>query len=481
MKHVSLLFFSGLSICLMSCSSVFITTPPKAQNTLGSPHDLVVTHSGCGQPEPNSIWAVLDYDTDNEINISSAFQYVGGAWIAENYPLPLGEHKLNIHADVHTSGWCFVKQSGDSHTFTVLDDCPPDSYCAYFLDNSNVANVTIHSLDQTTLTYFWEYIEDLEAAGAVSIEEPVESQNCVEPDLCYSIQLTADEKRRIHAAKMAHAIWLDKNTLLPWRLRDCSQEEFACLFEPEKFLDPRSLGTPTAPHDYFISIVDYSPSDIYQYAIDNDLIKSSKYETMWAVLDNLRTTDTQRSFIHGSASYNDPTNTAHTLHHALTYWSDRGYATFRIARSGCHSMARIVVDLLNCLNIAGEVVEEGQWMANLHASAIWPGLSLVLPHGDDIYSATLRAVPSDHLLPRVSFYSLDQNTSVCGDDVDCLSKRHKALLAIDYPDNYTLERGCNPTQYGYTDCRAYLVENYGEVLTEDEINSAVTSIQNLCQ
>jgi hypothetical protein len=136
--------------------------------------------------------------------------------------------------------------------------------------------------------------------------------------------------------------------------------------------------------------------------------------------------------------------------------------------------------LLRSLNIPGEETHGGEWFGTGHSSAVWPALERVMPHGDDIYNASLRATPVEEFLPTFGFYDDSNNIAVCGTDQFCLSLRHRSLLAIKYPSNYTVEHCCNPTYYGYASCSDYLTDSHGDSLTSEEITNAAIQIQSLC-
>ena len=468
--RITFLVLTLISSILSGCSYIKIINPDYDQPSVGTPHDLVVAHTGCGNAEGSSFRAQL-----NSLDITSSFLYNRSSekWTATRYNLPLGRNTLSVSADVSVSGWC-VRDDTDIHTFTVVADCPPESYCAFFYDNPMVANITINAFDPTTLGYFWEYIDQLEETEEITIAEPEASRVCVEPASCTVITLTDTEIKRIHAAKCAHAVWMDKNRTLPWRLHDYTEEDLRGLFAKELLFDGRS-------NDSFFWIVDYSPSEAYSYAVDNDLIGPSIISTVNLVLDDLRTTDTRSGFLHGLRDYDgDLVDTACTLYNALTVCLPRSTGCTRISRVGCQSMARITIGLLRSLNIPGQITSHAEWYEVNHSSAVWPALERVMPHGDDIYAGDLRMTPSEEFLVPFSFYESSANTAVCGSNKDCLSRRHRALLAIRYPSRNTQNSCCNPAGTEYASCDVYLRATYGAYLTADELATAITTISSLC-
>jgi hypothetical protein len=101
--HIQIARFAVLAlVCLNTntCGQVKITSPDETRKNLTVPFDLVVEHSGCGQPLPE-ITAWLDRGTTKEQDISSAFVFDGShTWSASSYPLPLGSHTLEVDPQV---------------------------------------------------------------------------------------------------------------------------------------------------------------------------------------------------------------------------------------------------------------------------------------------------------------------------------------------------------------------------------------------
>ena len=224
----------------------------------------------------------------------------------------------------------------------------------------------------------------------------------------------------------------------------------------------------------YTAVVDHAPSEVYEYMFAHGLAGATPLETMHRVLDDLRS-----DFRHSNTA-DDFRNTAHSLHEALTTYVVEYDVERRVSRAGCHSMTRIIVGMLRSVNIPGVHTTDGTWFPIGHASATWPALERVLPHGDDIYNATLRDAPSDELLPAFAYYEENQAAEPCAGDLPCLSLRHRALLGIAYPSSYTLARCCDPAAYGYTSCEDFVTQSFGSYLTPDEIADAVATLESMC-
>lgn len=352
---------------------------------------------------------------------------------------------------------------------TVTTACLPPVYETLLASAPHLESASVGALDADTSARLCQVVRELETTGEVASAEPQASVDCVEPDYCPTIVLTAEETSAILAAKVGHALWLDVHEHVPWRLADYDAGELAGLFDASVLMTNGSS---------FRHVVDHSPSRAYGYLLDQQLIAADVEATMARVFDDLRSTDTRTSFIHGIGS-RDPTSTAVTLMDALETWEDIGVPA-RISRAGCHSMSRIALGLLRSANIPGVERHSGQWYPNGHSTPEWPAVALVLPHGDDLYGATLRATPGTELATPFAFHSDAANTAVCGSDTSCLSRRHRALLATEYPAQWTERRCCDPTTYGYGSCSDYLTNDYGTLLTTAEIEAASTSITAVC-
>ena len=180
-------------------------------------------------------------------------------------------------------------------------------YSVYFICNQNVTNASISNFDQETLDYFRDYIAELEDTGLIDMPEPVDLQDCNEPEYCPYIYLTDEESKKIHAAKAAHSIYLDKNDMLPWKLSEYTEDELEGLF------NKNLLFSVSGSRYYYFSVVDHSPSEVFGYIVDKQLIEGDVFGSFYAVLADLRA-----DFRHGSSSLGDPTSTAYTIKDALT-------------------------------------------------------------------------------------------------------------------------------------------------------------------
>ncbi|MDH4238941.1 MAG: hypothetical protein OEW48_05220, partial [Phycisphaerae bacterium] len=163
-----------------------------------------------------------------------------------------------------------------------IESYSPYSYSLYLACNQNVADASVNTFDLETLDYFRHFIAELENTGAIDMPIPVDMQDCNDPEYCPYIYLTTQEAKRILAAKTAHAIWLDKHDVLPWKIAQYSRNELAGLFDDDL------LFSRSGSQYYYLSVVDHSPSEVFGYILDNELLKSDLFSTFYAILDDLR-------------------------------------------------------------------------------------------------------------------------------------------------------------------------------------------------
>ena len=276
-------------------------------------------------------------------------------------------------------------------TITVLSPSFTNEFLEYFAANPSVSNASLATFDRETADYFWVYQNSLKATRTLDMPVPVNTPADTATNGTASVYLTTTETIRILAAKTAHAVWLDKEGLVPWRLRDYDTNHLRALFAKTNLFSPSASF-------YFFSVVDHSPTVGYQYAVEHDLIRSNVLQTIRAVVDDCRA-----DFLHGSSSLGDP-SCAYTLGLALTNYSSLRWRPARITRLGCHSMTRILLGLLRSLNIPGYETATGDYFLAGHSEAVFPCVGLVLPHGDHLYSASLTATPVEELLPTLPVF-----------------------------------------------------------------------------
>ena len=229
----------------------------------------------------------------------------------------------------------------------------------------------------------WAAIEQAESdggpgyAGAISppADYPVDPFSTVGgTDI---VDYTEAEATTTYCAKVAHALKLEVDRTLPWRLADYYVEELSELFDPTKVFRTWDHAPEWATQD---EICDHSPSIAYALASTNIVGAET---TTWAVgmlIENIG-----RQFIHSYAS--DPTWVVH-LDDAMVD---------KISRGGCHFAAPLIQALCRALNIPSTLIDGGvtsgqSWFAGAgHGSLAFPGVGrgFMLAHADHIYTGSL--------------------------------------------------------------------------------------------
>jgi hypothetical protein len=352
-------------------------------------------------------------------------------------------------------------------TITVTPPSFVNALQNYFVANPAVSNASLAMFDQATLDFFWVYQNCLAARGTIAMDVPVNTPADTATNGTGTVYLSATETARIHGAKAAQAVWLDLNEKVPWRLRDYAPAHLAGLFARTNLFNPQSSSV-----FYFLSVVDYSPTEAWQYVRDHGLLRPTVVETIYAVLDDLRS-----DFLHGSASLGDPA-CAYRLQHALSYYSPTRFRPARIARSGCHSSSRIALALLRSGNIPGYETAIGDYFLNGHSEAVFPCVGQVLPHGDHVYSADLTATPVEKLMPTFQFIQDNLLTPPCAGSTYRVAVRHQAINGIAYPTPTMLGGVRNPASYGYASAVEFLngYAGWGQGLTTAELNLAASNL-----
>ena len=332
-----------------------------------------------------------------------------------------------------------------------------DDYKNYLNSNPKIKSL-IGAYDVEIKEYLCNYIDELETTGSISISEP----SCLEsnPGESRTCFLDTIITKKILAAKSAHAIWLDKNSKVPWKLEDYSIDELKLIFRDE-------LDCKGCIQDYFKYIVDYSPSLTYQYT--EDAIEGSKEATLYALVDKMRT------FRHGVSG------------------EPKGYVTIdtafqeKISRGGCHSMSELITDLSINLNIPG--YRDYGWYGYGHVSALFPNIGILI-HGDDVYNSHLTATPSDELLASWTYFKtkiepMGEPPSV--GRLNYWSMRYNALNMLNYVSSSLKDACCI-----FTICEdrirdialfpghTFFNTEETSCLSESEINNAINKIMATC-
>ncbi len=347
----------------------------------------------------------------------------------------------------------------------ALAASPFDSYPDYFEQNPKVANHTLSELSYKEQVLFWTDIIELESKKNISVSIPQELQKG------YFVNYTENEAREILAAKYAHAVWLDKNRLVPWHLEDYSHEELEVLFNRSSIFEILDGGFSHLVGQPMIS--DFSPSEIYE--IQRKFIGKNQNETIFALLEDYRS-----NFRHGLST--EPLKETSQSLHAILTTVDR--YDHRVSYSGCQSMARIIEMSLRNLNIPAY---QGytRYAGGGHSALFLPTMDKILLHGDDIYNAGKKEMPFEDILIDASLYEkmvgrCNQKDRACNDEALFGWEARKELLYADRT-KYHIQNCCR-RDFGYESCNEYVDHGFSNAryLTQKEKNGLVNDLLAAC-
>jgi hypothetical protein len=467
----------GWSFPLVALGGLLLLQPVKGRAAV-PPSDVALNSTSVRQGQPAGTIVAILKEVASDTEDSHIHTLVAGEGAEDNPLFAISGDTLRTAAVLN-----YTNQSRFSIRLRTMDDTggsferqltvavtPPSMVAAmdaYLAVNPAVANAAVALFDKETLDYFWVYQNALAANGTIQMDVPVNTPADTATTGTTSVYLSSIERDRILAAKTAHAIWVDRNGLVPWRLADYSAANLDGLFAKATLFNPQSSTV-----FFFRSVVDYSPTDAWRYAVSHGLIRPSVQETINAVLDDLRS-----DLLHGSAGFGDPT-CAYRLLHALNDYSPTRFRPARIARSGCHSSSRLFLALLRCVNIPGYETTSGEYFLGGHSEAVVPCVGKVLPHGDHLYSADLTATPVDELMPPFQFFTDNAGTPPAFGNKYGIAIRYVALRGTSYPTPTILAGVRNPASYGYSTPVEFLngYAGWGQGLTAAELDAAANTL-----
>jgi hypothetical protein len=105
--------------CRYRDSYIHINSPPEKTEYITSIYDLEVVHRGCGTVIPKTFKAWLDKGEEDEKDISNYFNYSNNIWLAKNFQLPPGKHRLTVQASIKKSPGCRHKETDECQFFVV--------------------------------------------------------------------------------------------------------------------------------------------------------------------------------------------------------------------------------------------------------------------------------------------------------------------------------------------------------------------------
>lgn len=248
-----------------------------------------------------------------------------------------------------------------------------------------------------------------------------------------SIQLTEEEAREIYAAKLAHALWLDLNGIVFWKLSDYHQNELEELLRPQAWF---STWKPSEQRYEFTGLIDHSPAETFSILEEKLNLGSleSPASAIFGIMGGLR------DYKHASTGDAGEINTM------------KGMSEEKISRHGCQTMAPYFIQLANALNIPGKTKRNYYLDGGAHRAVVFGFTDFFLPHGDNFYNQLLKNTPSPELMESYIFWQ--ENVFVhdaedwTEDYVRYPAGLHFSRKAMKYPSQHLMKRYCSKG-YGF--------------------------------
>ena len=241
----------------------------------------------------------------------------------------------------------------------------------------------VTGLTSTQTTDLHEKIRQLE------LERPVSAPL---PSIDWPVRFSESEAWEIFAVNVAHALWVEKNGLVEWKLVDMSDEHVASMLDGRKWFTYAPGSNDYAP--LYGSITPRNPSASYEFLRGFGMIEPGQIETIHAL-----TTWARSRLMHASGQD----------------WVEQyGYAglppvdriLYPLAgrlhiTPGCLGTTGIYVTMLRAINIPTDRAFT-LLVDSLHCRPDFPTLDRSMPHGDDPYSSILanssQSVPIETVL-----------------------------------------------------------------------------------
>lgn len=191
------------------------------------------------------------------------------------------------------------------------------------------------------------------------------------------IWLTKAEGNLAWGGRVAHALWLEVATKVPWSLTDYSDTDLGYLFDPDEvYQDGFAISTwnkySSTQMMMLYQTVDYSAKDAYDIAIS--IVGGAPFTGTATQAVDLLVAQDGHGLIH--AQTGDPKHGA-TLDHTFADG---------ISRNGCGTASRFTMALARSLNIPAQTIW-GWTEGTTHRSVFLPAIDAWTIHGDDIYTA----------------------------------------------------------------------------------------------
>lgn len=286
--------------------------------------------------------------------------------------------------EINTSRRDFLKYAAASFASLAvfgLDGCrksPQVRLSAYLIENPRVAQAMKLAGGQT----FNNWPEKAKAK-LLQFFTCLDEGRILQFSFSTHLPFIADDQmaEEIYLAYTAHALWLEINHKVPWRLNDYDNDSLDLLLNYNKLYNG---AVPN--YDVIGRVVPSNPTAAYGFMARNpeggSLLGKTQQETLFA-LTNWMLLHLNHGLVTGSSS--DPT--IEDMIKRQIRPGEKGNGRY-LSPLGCHSAAGFMVMTLKAVNIPAMKIEGwlGPRPENNHSGLAVPFLGLYLQHTDNIYA-----------------------------------------------------------------------------------------------
>jgi len=236
------------------------------------------------------------------------------------------------------------------------------------------------NLPQNYRAAIWSAIDAAETLGYVADLSDPAALPTILGNTTYVMWMTEAESLASYGAKVAHALKIDLDGDVGWRLHDMTVEELQSLLDPDLIFEHGWVPGGPSGDVLWQHIIDHSPKRAYDYA---SVWMGSPGGSMGAALGNLCDyVEDDTSYRHHAVGNYDNATTVDVP--MLTLDADSDW----VSRNGCHSASRWLTALSRSINIPGHYIHSYFGLESTdHGTAVFPAQDAVLGHGDNIYGS----------------------------------------------------------------------------------------------
>lgn len=266
------------------------------------------------------------------------------------------------------------------------------------------------------------------------------------PALLSGGYISASDAWQIYIAHIAQSLWTEVHGAVAWHLVDFPDEQLAYLLDSRKLMTYQPVTNRYKFNTYLMGeITAWNPRVSYEVLSNLKMIKATPLETIYALTNWMRG---HLIHISGSDDYTEQYGYPGPPPADKVLYPLEGK---RHKTAGCWGTSGLYGAVLRSVNIP---VERANINLNngTHSRPVFPSVDRSMPHGDDVYTATL--IPSGAVIPTSKiFYTLAQMaTKFISPAVDCVSGECNTIgeqasynagkdhlqLAYDYMADYIL-------------------------------------------